>query len=59
MDSRLQVQFRLLLIIVLLLIITTGVATAQLGGSGGEINFVGIIESIIQFLQSIADIFSA
>jgi hypothetical protein len=55
MNSRLR--FRLMLITALLLTIATGVVAAQSGGGGGS-DLVGIIESIIQFLQSIADIFS-
>ena len=47
-----------MLITALLLTIATGVVAAQSGGGGGS-DLVGIIESIIQFLQLIADIFSA
>jgi hypothetical protein len=39
---------------VLLLTMTTGVAAAQSGGGGGE--FVSIIESLIQFLQTVVDV---
>ena len=53
-----RLRFRLMLITALLLTIATGVVAAQSGGGGGS-DLVGIIESIIQFLQSIADIFSA
>jgi hypothetical protein len=56
MNTRLR--FRLMLITALLLTVATGVVAAQSSGGGGS-DLVGIIESIIQFLQSIADIFSA
>ncbi|CAJ51340.1 uncharacterized protein HQ_1211A [Haloquadratum walsbyi DSM 16790] len=57
-----NIQYRLLLITLLLLTVVTGVAVAQFGGGGGGgggSNLITIIENIIQFLQSITDIFSA
>lgn len=54
MKPSIRFRLRLLVMTVLLLTMTTGVAAAQSGGGGGE--FVSIIESLIQFLQTVVDV---